>query len=440
MDINLKIIVPLPVPGRLTHSSMVLIQIQKRRNKMKAGVNCVKTIFFLALAIAAPSCAADTPQCNTVKVPEGWVTIADTTDSSCGPGVNNKRTIRDLLGLPTDAEQAACNDGIPIPTGWVVVAIATSAACGPTGAVNTGYTLHNVTGSPTFRTISACLPTAASPPPFWVISDIQTNPGCGNNSTGNARLIKNVDGEAFLAQETVCSVSPLPPLWTQLGAPASGGSLCAGTNIIVIENHNPAATHLTFTPVTQCRVMDTRASQGQTGPFGPPSLSAGTSRAVPVQSSSCGIPATALAYSLNITVVPQGPLGYLTAWATSKPMPATSIVNAMDGNIRANAAIVAADSAGSISLFATNATDVVIDINGYFAPPTPQALVFYPLAACRVADTGAQGTTGAFGPPTLTGGAVRTLPMLSSACGIPASAQAYSLNFTVVPPGPLGVF
>jgi len=35
---------------------------------------------------------------------------------------------------------------------------------------------------------------------------------------------------------------------------------------------------------------------------------------VPIPASSCGIPATAAAYSVNVTVVPDGPLAYLTMW------------------------------------------------------------------------------------------------------------------------------
>jgi hypothetical protein len=69
---------------------------------------------------------------------------------------------------------------------------------------------------------------------------------------------------------------------------------------------------LTFIGMTPCRVVDTRTGSGFTGAFGPPSLVAGVSRTFPMQSSStCSIPATALAYSLNITVVPPGSLGYI---------------------------------------------------------------------------------------------------------------------------------
>jgi hypothetical protein len=79
---------------------------------------------------------------------------------------------------------------------------------------------------------------------------------------------------------------------------------------------------LTFIAMTPCREVDTRAGSGFSGAFGAPSLVAGVSRTFPMQSSTtCSIPAGALAYSLNVTVVPQGPIGFLTAYPTGKPLP-----------------------------------------------------------------------------------------------------------------------
>ena len=75
---------------------------------------------------------------------------------------------------------------------------------------------------------------------------------------------------------------------------------------------------LVFVAMTPCRVVDTRASQGFPPAFGPPSLVAGASRTFPVQSSaSCPIPAAAQAYSFNVTAVPAGPSGFITAYPTT---------------------------------------------------------------------------------------------------------------------------
>jgi len=192
---------------------------------------------------------------------------------------------------------------------------------------------------------------------------------------------------------------------------------------------------LAFYTLTPCRVFDTRSFGGKTGAFGPPSITADTSRSIPIPSGSCNVPSNAQAYSLNVTVVPQTTLGYLTVWPTGSPFPTVSTLNALDGYTVANAAIVPAGTDGSISVFASNTTDVFIDINGYFAAPgSPHPLAFYPVPPCRVADTRSfAGFTGPFGPPTMTPGEGRDFPIISSSCNIPSSAQAYSLNMTVSP-------
>jgi hypothetical protein len=125
-----------------------------------------------------------------------------------------------------------------------------------------------------------------------------------------------------------------------------------------------------------------------------------------------------------VTVVPHGSLGYLTIWPTRESQPQISTLNSLDGRVKANAAIVPAGAAGAISVFASNTTDIVLDINGYFRLANAQTLQFYPLTPCRVLDTRKQ--TGHLGGPYLHGTRERDFP-------VPASALAYSVNFTVVP-------
>jgi hypothetical protein len=121
-----------------------------------------------------------------------------------------------------------------------------------------------------------------------------------------------------------------------------------------------------FHPLTPCRLVDTRPDQGKTGSFGAPALEPKTPRLIPALSSTCSLPATAAAYSLNFTAIPQGFLGYLMTWPAGIPMPTVSTLNAYDGQITANAAIVPAGTGGGIYVQARDATDLIIDINGYF--------------------------------------------------------------------------
>ena len=195
---------------------------------------------------------------------------------------------------------------------------------------------------------------------------------------------------------------------------------------------------LQFVPATPCRLVDTRKPNG---PFGGPAIGGGTSRDFIIPDNlSCGIPTTAAAYSLNVTVVPHGGLGYLTVWPTGEDQPAISTLNSLDGRIKANAAIVPAGASGAVRIYATNTTDLVLDIDGYFSPaPDPSAYAFFPLTPCRVADTRTR--NGPLGGPYLYGSQERDFPVLAAtSCHIPSSAVAYSLNLTAIPRngGPLG--
>src|SRR5262249_45466442 len=139
-----------------------------------------------------------------------------------------------------------------------------------------------------------------------------------------------------------------------------------------------------FYPLTPCRVLDTR---NPNGPFGGPAIAANTARSFTIPSSGCGAPANAAAYSFNVTVVPHGFLGFLTAFPTGQTQPGASTLNSLDGTILANAAIVPAGTGGAVSFFALNTTDLVVDINGYFAPPSANGLDFFTLPTCRLVDT-----------------------------------------------------
>ncbi len=192
---------------------------------------------------------------------------------------------------------------------------------------------------------------------------------------------------------------------------------------------------LRFVAVTPCRLVDTRPQYGGSGP-----ILGGTFQSFPIpQEGGCNIPTTAAAYSLNVSVVPQGSLAYLTIWPTGENRPVVSTLNSLDGRIKADAAIVPAGVGGAVSIFVTNTTNVVLDINGYFAPVSGSTLAFYPLPPCRVADTRDSTKPTGLGPPQLFSRTPRDFPVLNSTC-IPSgvNAAAYSFNFTVVPGGSVG--
>ena len=91
----------------------------------------------------------------------------------------------------------------------------------------------------------------------------------------------------------------------------------------------------------------------------------------------------------------------------------------------ANAAIVPGDASGAINVYVTDATDIVVDINGYFAPTRTGTLSFYNLPPCRFADT--REPFGPSGAPMLIGNNPRGFAT-ASRCLIPPTVGAVSLN------------
>ena len=189
-----------------------------------------------------------------------------------------------------------------------------------------------------------------------------------------------------------------------------------------------------FYPMTACRVVDTRHSNG---PLGGPFLTGNVIRQFPMMVSSCfaglgGVPPEA--YSLNLTVIPhENLLGYLTAWPGGQPKPDVSNLNDLTPNPMANAAIIPAGAGadGSIEVYASNDTDVIIDVFGYFNPPGANGYNYYPGLPCRAVDT--RSTTGAFN-------GLYEANVGASICAPPSLLlpAAYDLNSTVVPNGFMG--
>jgi len=193
---------------------------------------------------------------------------------------------------------------------------------------------------------------------------------------------------------------------------APGGTLSSNTDFQVVGP-------IQLVPVTPCRLVDTR----QTGD----PIQGGMSRSFTIpQLGNCGIPTTAAAYSLNVTVVPHGPLGYLTIWPEGEIQPLVSTMNSPDGRIKANAAIVPAGN-NAVSVYVTDTSDVILDIDGYFAAPGSQTYQFYSLTPCRIVDTRNGQDQG-----MLQAGVERDYTIPPN-CGIPSDAAAYSFNVTVLP-------
>ena len=80
----------------------------------------------------------------------------------------------------------------------------------------------------------------------------------------------------------------------------------------------------------------------------------------------------------------------------------------------------------------TRHPNLLLDVNGYFAPVGTGGLSLYPLTPCRVLDTRQVGNgqpfMGIWNPPN-------GVDVLTSQCAPPSTAKGFVFNATVVPSG-----
>ena len=128
----------------------------------------------------------------------------------------------------------------------------------------------------------------------------------------------------------------------------------------------PPPTHGYFT-VVPCRLIDTRNAAG---PSGGPSLQPSADRTF-TMTGTCGVPSTAKALAVNVTVVGPAATGLLTLFAADQAAPATSTISFPAGTLaRANNAIVRLplDSSGMVTVrnSSTGTVQFLLDVVGYF--------------------------------------------------------------------------
>lgn len=125
----------------------------------------------------------------------------------------------------------------------------------------------------------------------------------------------------------------------------------------------PVTSH--FYTVTPCRVLDTRNANG---PLGGPALVANQVRDFTI-AGSCGIPASAVAVSANVTVIGAS-TGNLSLFPGNALPLGTSSINFAAGQVRANNAILmlATNGTGTVAVqnIGATGTQFLLDVNGYF--------------------------------------------------------------------------
>lgn len=117
-----------------------------------------------------------------------------------------------------------------------------------------------------------------------------------------------------------------------------------------------------FFTLPSCRVADSRISDTP--------LASNITRLLTLHAA-CGIPSTAMAVSLNLTVVAGGSAGFVTLFPGDQPTLETSTLNFRSGQVKANNAVarLALDGSGLlgiVAVFGSGPVHVILDVNGYF--------------------------------------------------------------------------
>ncbi len=132
-----------------------------------------------------------------------------------------------------------------------------------------------------------------------------------------------------------------------------------------VEPGSPAPQPGSFHTVTPCRAFDTRRPVGtEDGP----ALDAGETRFVPLFGI-CGIPASARAVSVNLTVTQPTSAGELQLYPADVDRPDASAISYAAGTTRGSGSIAGLSASGEIAIHCaqpSGTAHVIIDVNGYF--------------------------------------------------------------------------
>lgn len=198
--------------------------------------------------------------------------------------------------------------------------------------------------------------------------------------------------------------------------PSTAGGTDAGPRTMRTAPDSPAGV---FVPITPTRGYDTRPSGFK--------AVGGVATTITL----AGVPPTAIAVDLNVTVTEPVAAGYITLAPARAPLPLASNLNFVAGETTANHAVVAADG-GQITALPSVDTHLVLDVSGYWiaAPGPASAGRFVAVHPTRVLDTRTSL------PPFKVGGSGWGVAL--AAAGVPADATAVAVTITATEPDAAG--
>ncbi|MGI8820323.1 MAG: hypothetical protein ACR2ID_05575 [Chthoniobacterales bacterium] len=184
-----------------------------------------------------------------------------------------------------------------------------------------------------------------------------------------AAVVVGQNYPTIAADKAASMYAPAQPAPTPAGAPAGAVAPAAvSTDGKTPDTHLRIGNPAPFQAFQPCRILDTRSANGT---YGGPKLAAGAIRNFPIAPiggvCSSTLPAGIKAVVVNLTMVNSDSAGFVTAYPGGSTRPLAATVNVPAANTVANNGVVIPLAAnGSIDVYASTGTHIVLDIVGYF--------------------------------------------------------------------------
>ena len=247
-----------------------------------------------------------------------------------------------------------------------------SIAADAQGNVALGYSTSNGT-APNFPSIAVSGRLASDPPNTLPQTEVQLIAGGGSqtNICGGAPCHRWGDYTAMAVDPDGCTFWYVNEYYdTQTSGTTGNWHTRIGS--FKFPSCTPVV-QLAYTPVTPCRLADTRVAGGPLSPRAARAFSATLTSLIAAAGGNpagCGIPVGPEALALTLTAVAPPLVGNLVAYADGGATPLASALNFLAGQIVANTTVVPSTSTlgPNFDIFnnSDGATPTVVDIVGYF--------------------------------------------------------------------------
>lgn len=184
---------------------------------------------------------------------------------------------------------------------------------------------------------------------------------------------------------------------------------CEGRNAPPVGAAPAAAAAARYTPMDPLRLIDTRYGTGTTVL----PLAAGCTLVVDP-----GVSSAVTAVAVNLTTVRTAANGFVTAYPCGVTRPTVSAVQPLSGRAVAGMAIVPLAADGTLCIYSSVTTDLVVDLFGTYAPGVGDR--FEPVSPVRLKDSRSS-------PSTLPAGTIVRV-QVAGASGVPAGATGAALT------------